>query len=173
MSLVTLGVVSDTHLPGFGSALPRALVVGLRLARVTQILHCGDQTSRLAQELLAGIAPVVAVAGNNDDQTLVEQWGYRRIFTTGGVRIGLVHGHAGSGRDTPSRACDGFADAAVDVICFGHSHQPLVERRGDVLLVNPGSPTDRRRERQFSFALLTLRDGKPEAEVRRFDDRSP
>jgi putative phosphoesterase len=172
MNALTVGVVSDTHLPHFGAALPRALVDGLRQAQVAQIVHCGDHTSPLAEELLARIAPFAAVAGNGDDPELVARWGWRRILTVGDVRIGLVHGHAGRGRDTPARACGAFETERVDVVCFGHSHQPLIERRGDVLLVNPGSPTDKRRERQYSFALLTIRDGKPEAELRRFDDRS-
>jgi putative phosphoesterase len=169
---VTVGVVSDTHLPDFGSTLPRALVEGLRQARVTQILHCGDHTSPLAEELLARIAPVVAVAGNCDGPGLVERWGYQRTVTIGGVRVGLVHGHAGRGRDTPSRAQGTFDRDRVDVVCFGHSHQPLIERRGSVLLVNPGSPADKRRERQYSFALLMIRDGKPKAELHCFDDCS-
>jgi len=173
MSSLTFGVVSDTHLPHFGSALPRALVEGLRQAQVSQILHCGDHTSPLTEALLARLAPVLAVAGNCDDEALVERWGYRRIVTAGGVRIGLVHGHAGQGRDTPSRALSAFASTPVDVVCFGHSHQPLVEPRASVLLVNPGSPTDKRRERRYSFALLALRDGRAEAELRYFDDRSP
>ncbi|MGP6157352.1 MAG: metallophosphoesterase family protein [Vulcanimicrobiaceae bacterium] len=172
MSELTLGVISDTHLPHFGSALPRALLDGLRDAGVTQILHCGDHTSPLTEALLARVAPVVAVAGNCDGYTLVERWGRRRIVTAGGVRIGLVHGHEGSGRDTPSRAYGAFEKGTVDVVCFGHSHQPLIERRAGVLLLNPGSPTDKRREARYSFALLCIGAGKAEAELRYFDDRS-
>jgi putative phosphoesterase len=173
MSVVTLGVVSDTHLPHFGSALPRALIDGLTRAQVTAVLHCGDHTSAIAEQLLARVAPVAAVAGNGDGAALVARWGYRRVLTEGGVRIGLVHGHAGRGRDTPGRARGAFDDEPVDVICFGHSHQPLIERRGSVLLVNPGSPTDKRRQPRYSFALLTLRDGRAEAALQYFDDRSP
>jgi len=170
---LAIGVVSDTHLPRFGTRLPRALVEGLRAARVARIFHCGDHTDALACELLARIAPVDAVAGNNDRPALAAIWGYRRTIAVEGIRIGLVHGHEGRGRDAAERALNAFAAAPVDVVCFGHSHRPLIERRGGVLLVNPGSPTDKRREPRYSFALLTVRDRAADAELQFFDDRSP
>ncbi len=93
-------------------------------------------------------------------------------MTIGGVRVGLVHGHEGpDGEDIPSRAYGAFGDQ-VDVICFGHSHKPLMERRGSVLMLNPGSPTDKRGESQYSFAVLRLHDGTAEAELHRYDDGS-
>ena len=61
----------------------------------------------------------------------------------------------------------------VDVVAFGHSHVPLVERRGSVLLVNPGSPTDRRRQPAYSFGLLRIGEGGEVAgEIVRFTSRA-
>lgn len=158
-----IAVVSDTHLPRFGRALPAALVRGIADARVDRILHAGDWTDPLALELLERLAPVDGVAGNNDGPELHERFGTRRILELGGVRIGLTHGHLGPGATTPARAQRAFSDeppGSLGAIVFGHSHIPLVERRPDgTWLVNPGSPTDRRRQPSFSWALLTIEDG--------------
>lgn len=154
-----LGVVSDTHLPRFGRELPPALVRGLRRARVELIAHCGDLTEPLALQLLEAIAPVVAVAGNNDDKTLYRRLGERTIVEAEDARIGMVHGHAGKGRSTPDRAFGAFDDDEVDAVLFGHSHIPYRTRRDGVLLFNPGSPTDKRMNPAYSYGILRV-DGK-------------
>jgi uncharacterized protein len=64
--MTTIGLVSDTHFPRFGRALPRALEDGLRCAKVERIFHMGDLTDALAIPLFEAIAPFDAVAGNND-----------------------------------------------------------------------------------------------------------
>lgn len=152
-----IAVVSDTHLPRFGRALPPALADGLRAAAPELILHCGDWTAEFAVDLLAAIAPVEAVAGNNDGPELHGRFGRRRVVSAGGRRIGLVHGDLGPGGTTPERARRSFGPGEVDVVCFGHSHIPLVERLPDGrLLLNPGSPTDRRRQPNPTWALLTV-----------------
>jgi uncharacterized protein len=77
---LVFGVVSDTHLPRFGTALPSALVRGLVKAQVQAILHCGDLTKRIAIELLEEIAPVIAVAGNNEGKELRKELGDRVLL---------------------------------------------------------------------------------------------
>lgn len=168
-----IGVVSDTHMPRFGRELPRALVEGLRSAGVERIVHCGDFTSPEVADLLERIAPLDAVAGNNDGPALVARFGRRRIIELGGVRIGVVHGDEGPGRTTAQRAQQAFAGDAVGVILFGHSHIPLVERLpAGCWLVNPGSPTDKRRQPRFSWALLELDGVQVSPRLLYFDDRS-
>ena len=149
-------VVGDTHLPRFGRALPPRLVDELRGA--DHILHVGDIVDAFVLDLLDELAPTTAVAGNNDPPELHQRLGLRRIFEVGEVRIGMTHGHDGPGRTTPDRAHRAFADAdpAVHAIAFGHSHQPMIERRDGVWLLNPGSPTDRRRQPTFSCLRLEL-----------------
>ena len=166
--MTVVGVVSDTHLWRPGATLPLALEHGLVEAGVSMILHCGDHTTAIAAELLERIAPVQAVAGNNDGPEIASRWGYRRVVEVEAIRIGLVHGDAGRGRTTPQRAANAFAAEPVDVVCFGHSHQPLIERQGAVLLVNPGSPTDKRREPSFSYALLRVDGRNTTAELHTF-----
>jgi predicted phosphodiesterase len=58
------------------------------------------------------------------------------------------------------------------VICFGHSHQPLCERRGSLWLVNPGSPTDKRTEPRYSFAIMDIARGRVRPRLVFFDRRA-
>lgn len=161
-------LIGDTHLPRFGRSLPGSLADALRGADL--ILHAGDHTDPFVMDLLEAFAPTEAVAGNNDPPELVERLGMTRIVTVGEVRIGLVHGHAGPGRTTPDRAMQAFADAdpPVHAVAFGHSHQPMVERRDGTWLLNPGSPTDRRRQPYFSFMRFDVRGGVIQPELVRF-----
>jgi uncharacterized protein len=149
-------LIGDTHLPRFGRALPPVLETALHDA--DRILHAGDLTAPFVLDLLEAFARTDAVAGNNDPPELHERLGSVRIVNIEGIRIGLTHGHLGPGRTTPERAWRTFAelDPAVDAIAFGHSHQPMIERREGVWLLNPGSPTDRRRQPAFSFLRLVV-----------------
>jgi putative phosphoesterase len=172
-----IGVVSDTHLPQFGRALPRALVDCLRRAAVDRILHLGDHTEPEVPALFEAIAPFDAVAGNNDGEALAARYGRSKIVTLDGVRIGMTHGDLGAGQTTPERAAATFAPDAVDVVLFGHSHIPRLERLEDGRwLLNPGSPTARRQQPRFSWAVLdvALIAGVAEVrgELRYYDDRS-
>jgi uncharacterized protein len=156
--VTVVGVVSDTHLPRFGRALPSALERGLRRAGVERILHLGDLTDVLAVPLFEAIAPFDAVAGNNDGEEIRARFGRRKIVTIEGVRVGMVHGD-GKGRSTKDRAVAAFVPGEVDVVLFGHSHIPYVGDVGGVLVANPGSPTDKRMNPLYSYALLTV-DGR-------------
>lgn len=168
--MTVLGIVSDTHLPRFGRMLPVALVAGLRAAAVDRIIHCGDMTDLIAVELLSVIAPVDAVAGNNDGAEISTRFGRKRIVTIDGVRIGIVHGDAGR-HAAPRNALAAFATEPIDLICFGHSHRPLLERHGDRVLLNPGSPTDKRVMPTYSYAIVRVDAGTFEAEIHTYPDR--
>jgi uncharacterized protein len=162
--MTTIGLVSDTHFPRFGRALPRALETGLRAAKVSRILHMGDFTDMLALPLLEAIAPVEAVAGNNDPEEIWSRFGRKKILTIDGVRIGLVHGDVGRG-NAHQNAIATFAGEPVDVILYGHSHRPIVEQRDAQLIANPGSPTDRRMMSTFSYGIMTIDAGRPSIEL--------
>jgi putative phosphoesterase len=168
-----IGVVADTHLPRFGRALPEALVRGLTDPPIDLVLHLGDMTDLLAVDLLEEIAPVRAVAGNNDAPRVRARYPERDVLEAEGVRLGLVHGHAGRGRTTEERALAAFAGEPLDAVLYGHSHLPACRRLGDGRwLINPGSPTDRRRQPHYSYALLEIRAGAVSAELRFYADRA-
>ncbi|MBB6735185.1 metallophosphoesterase family protein [Cohnella zeiphila] len=167
-----IGVVSDTHMPRAAKSLPAALVQAFR--RVDRILHAGDWTDLSVLAHLSRIAPVDGVAGNNDGADIVRRLGYRKTIEVGPVRIGLVHGHGDGGRGaTAERALKAFADDDVQAVVFGHSHIPMLEERDGVLLFNPGSPTDKRRQSRFSCGLLDIEDGRIRARHVFFEDKSP
>jgi len=168
--IVRVGVVSDTHVPEKARVLP--LVMMRAFEGVDLIVHAGDLVAASVIEALARIAPVHAVAGNNDPPDLVQALGRRRVVTAGGVKIGLVHGDRGRGRNTPDRAARAFGEGEVAWVVFGHSHLPFLGPapvlEGEppppaVTLFNPGSPTDRRHAPRKSFGLLEIEDGKVSA----------
>jgi putative phosphoesterase len=160
-----LVIVGDTHLPRFGRALPAPLVEAL--GEADRILHAGDHTQPFVFDLLEAIAPTVSVAGNNDDPELHRRLGTSKVVRVEAVRIGVTHGHLGPGRTTPERAFRAFAslEPPPDAIAFGHSHQPMVERRDGIWMLNPGSPTDRRRQASFSFLLVEVDGGELRPEL--------
>ena len=155
-------VVSDTHMPGRAKALPRRLLADLEGADM--ILHAGDFATADVLEMLARLAPVKAVYGNVDEPELRRVLPRRTKVDVQGKTVGLVHGDSPS-LPTVQRAQAEFVDETVAGIVFGHSHRPLLRREDGVLLFNPGSPTDRRSERRFSYGRLWVdRDGELQAE---------
>ncbi len=158
-----IGVISDTHMPRRGRQLPPQ--VAELFAGVELILHAGDINDWAVLRELNAIALTEAVAGNTDSAAMADILGYRKTFQLKWFQIGLTHGHLGQGRSTPERAWHAFPQA--DVVVFGHSHQPYNRIHRGVLLLNPGSATDRRREPQCSVAILTLQK-KPQAKIIRF-----
>ncbi len=159
---LTIGVISDTHLypEPRGRDLPATLLDELARAAPGLILHAGDILAPWVLDRLGESAPVLAVRGNGDPAGLFPELPLARIVTVGAHRLGLTHGHLGRGATTPLRAYNTFADADPPVGCvvFGHSHQPLARRHdpGDIILFNPGSPTDKRAQPYFSFGLLRI-----------------
>lgn len=168
--MARIGLLSDTHLPRRGRALPAALTAGL--AGVDALLHLGDLTDPGVVALGEAIAPFDAVAGNNDGALLRARFGRAKIVTHAGVRIGMVHGD-GWGGTTLQRALAAFDHATVDVIAFGHSHTPYCERHGAIWVINPGSPTDKRFSPRYSYAILEVAEGLVTPRLVHFDDRRP
>lgn len=149
-----IGVISDTHIPRRRASLPDE--VHRIFGGVDLILHAGDINDWSVLRELNTIALTEAIAGNTDANAMSEVLGERRMLGLAGFKVGLTHGHLGKGKSTPERAFSLFMQA--DVIVFGHSHQPYNQKHRGVLLLNPGSATDRRREPYCSVAILTLED---------------
>lgn len=165
-----IGVVSDTHMSRMAKALPQTLLEHFR--GIDLILHLGDWVVLDVYEQLAALAPVEGIAGNNDGREIVSRFGEKKILDLAGRRIGLVHGHKPyTGRGTDENARRAFHGEQLDAILFGHSHQPYIRNDGGVLLFNPGSPTDKRRERRYSIGLLEIGDSGIEARHVFFDSK--
>lgn len=146
-------VLSDTHMPKKAKQLPARLIKDLEDCH--SIIHAGDwQTAELYHQL-QGYAPVIGVTGNVDGPELKSLLKTKEIFRAGDYHIGIVHGH-GTGKTTEKRAMETFADDEVDFIIYGHSHIPVLKKINGVIVFNPGSPTDKRRQQQFSYGILTV-----------------
>ena len=154
-----VAVLSDTHITGIARDLPPA--AWELLAGADAVLHAGDVVTEHLLDDLAAVAPTYAVRGNND-RRLPESIPERLEVDLGGVRIAMVH-DAGSAKGRRARLRRWFPRARVAV--YGHSHIPFVEDDGDLLMLNPGSPTDRRRMPTFTMAVLELGPDGPAAEL--------
>ncbi len=150
-----LAIVSDTHMPKGGRALPAACVE--RLQAADAILHAGDF---MAPEVLEAFErfgpPLYAVYGNVDAPELKQRLPAVRAVDVEGVRIVLVH-DAGPSDGRLERLRSHFKDA--DAVVFGHSHLPLLEEREGFAIFNPGSPTERRRAPQHTMGLAEVSAG--------------
>jgi uncharacterized protein len=128
-----------------------------RLGEAELILHGGDVVGPPVLEGLRSLAPVEAVAGNMDHAELLEILPKRRVVEVGGARIGMVHiGGPASGR--PERLAGSFA--GCEAVVYGHTHVPEVTRVGEVWVLNPGSPTERRSAPVHSMLMLEIEAGE-------------
>jgi len=153
---VTALILADTHVPRFRPELPAGL--GPHLEACDVILHAGDVTAPGVLDGLAAHAPVLAVHGNADGPDLVAWGAPERVETQiGGVEVAMVH-DAGPVRGRPARLARWFPRA--ELVVYGHSHIPSIVSDGPRLLVNPGSPTWKRRQQHPTAALARLEPGQ-------------
>jgi putative phosphoesterase len=122
--------------------------------RADLIVHAGDATRAAVLDSLACFAPVQAAMGNNDHAD-VAAWGAREAaqLEIAGFQLGLIH-DAGPARGRARRMRRRFPNA--NVVVFGHSHIPMDVDSEDVgiRLVNPGSPTWKRRQPYPTYAIV-------------------
>lgn len=149
-------VLSDTHMPKRGKSLPEPLVN--ELSNVDLIIHAGDWTTLDVLYQLENYAPVIGVSGNIDPPEVNQFFGKKKVLEVITFKIGIVHGHVGKKKTTPERALEAFKGEELDVIIFGHSHIPYQEYHEGTLLFNPGSPTDKRLQKSYSFGILQIHD---------------
>jgi putative phosphoesterase len=109
-------------------------------------------------EELRELAPVEAVRGNMDRPDL-SSLPERRLVEAGGVSIGMVH-DPGPRAGREQRLAAAFP--GCEAVVYGHTHIPQVERHGGLLVLNPGSPTERRRAPFRSLLVLDLHGGRIE-----------
>ena len=138
--------------------MPASLVPYLKGADL--ILHAGDVMDPALLDELAAYTPVKTVRGNLDppEAGLPETL----EFGFGGERVAMIH-DSGPKRGRRSRMRRRFPRARV--VVFGHSHIPWLEDEDGLMLLNPGSPTDRRRQPEHTFALLRAGGGRVSAEI--------
>lgn len=147
-----IGVISDTHIPQF-KKLPDA--IWEHFANVELIIHAGDLSILRVIDELETLVPVVAVQGNIEYEEVAEKLPIKREVVVGHCRIGIVH-ILGDSHTRAKIARQAFPNARV--VIYGHSHIPCNEDRNGLLLFNPGSATDRRRQPTCSIGILHVDD---------------
>ncbi|MCP3423484.1 metallophosphoesterase family protein [Nocardioides pinisoli] len=149
-------LLADTHVPKRARDLPAEVWAAVEEADL--VVHAGDWVDvRLLDELEARSARLVACWGNNDHGELRERLPEVARVEVEGVRLGVVH-ETGQAKGREERMSVGHPD--LDVLVFGHSHIPwdTVTPTG-LRLLNPGSPTDRRRQPHCTYMTATAADG--------------
>jgi uncharacterized protein len=150
-------VISDTHIPTRAKSLPAEVWVEVGAADV--VLHAGDWVDvRVLDELEAAARRLVGVYGNNDHGALTERLPLEARAEIEGIRFGVVH-ETGPSAGRESRCGRRYPD--LDVLVFGHSHIPWDTTTSSGLrLLNPGSPTDRRRQPHRTYLTATAHRGR-------------
>jgi uncharacterized protein len=117
------------------------------------ILHGGDFVAASVLRELGELAQVEAVYGNVDEPALQALLPERRVVEVEGARIGMVH-IAGPRAGREERLVSLFP--GCDAVVYGHTHVPQAEQHQGVWILNPGSPTERRRAPQRSMLVLDI-----------------
>lgn len=148
--MLRIGLISDTH----GLLRPQAETF---LAGSDFIVHAGDIGSEHILESLAALAPLTVVRGNIDHGAWANRLPYSDCLVAGGLRLYAIH-------DLSDLPIDPL-EARIDVVVYGHSHEPRVETHGNVLYVNPGSAGPRRFRLPIAIGELLIDAGRVSARI--------
>jgi putative phosphoesterase len=164
---VRLLMVADTHVPKRARDLPAQ--VWDEVDRADVVLHAGDWVDLETFERLEQRARrLVAVHGNNDGPALRARMPEVAEVDLGGLRFAMIH-DSGPAARRPERLAAAFPSA--DVVVFGHSHIPWdTQEPGGPRLLNPGSPTDRRRQPACTYLTATVVPADTGGDVARLID---
>jgi uncharacterized protein len=155
--VLRVGLISDTH----GVLRPEAVEF---LRGSDHIVHAGDVGDAEILDVLSSLAPLTAVRGNNDRGRWAARLPEVQRLSIGPARVFVIHDLGAMDIDPP--------DEGVDVVVYGHSHRPQVQRRDAVLYVNPGSAGPRRFGLPVAAAELVVAEGAVSARIREFRGRN-
>jgi uncharacterized protein len=154
---VRLLVIADTHVPKRARDLPAVVWTAVDQADV--VVHAGDWVDvSLLDRLEARSRTLLGVYGNNDGPALRSRLPEVARAVLDGLRVAVVH-ETGDAQGRERRCTARFPDS--DVLFFGHSHIPWDSTTvGGLRLLNPGSPTDRRRQPYATYLTATVHSGQ-------------
>jgi putative phosphoesterase len=162
-----LALIADTHIfPSGNRSIPEAVLDLFDRAGVDRVIHAGDIACQPVLDQLATIAPVIAVRGNNDHGEFGRRLPHMVEMHAGDRLVRLIHGDGGKS----ARAVATEVAPGADCVIYGHSHIPKVERAGGAILVNPGSPNDRRWHPHFGVGFLEITPDRVRPELILFTD---
>ncbi|WP_314650608.1 metallophosphoesterase [uncultured Microbacterium sp.] len=148
-------LLADTHVPARARRLPDDVWRAVDEADV--VVHAGDWVDLATFEALEERSRrLIAVWGNNDGDELRERMPEFAVARIEGVNLGVVH-ETGAARGREARMDARYPDGVLDLLVFGHSHIPWDSTTPQgIRLLNPGSPTDRRRQPVCTLMTATI-----------------
>lgn len=151
-----IGIIADTHIPIKALSIPEKVLKAFK--NVDMVIHAGDLIdARTIKQLQKYCPNVKAVCGNMDEHDLKETLPEKQILKIGKYRVGVMHGW-GPPNSIIKVLKETFKKDKVDIIIFGHSHNPINEMVDGILFFNPGSPTDTTFAPYNSYGLIELND---------------
>jgi len=151
-----IGVISDTHIPDRSKDLPLKILNDFK--NLDMIIHAGDLIDLSVLDKLKNICPQVkAVWGNMDPAEVRKKLPEKEVFKVLNYKIGLTHGY-GHPQKLIELMQEIFKHDKVDIIIFGHSHNPVNEYRNNILYFNPGSLTDKIFSIYNSYGIIEIND---------------
>ena len=150
---MNIGIVSDTH----SKPIPQQLIHDFE--NVDMIIHAGDFCGENDYKKFYEMKELKAVFGNMDEAKLKRLLPRRQIFKIGAVTFGLFHGE-GTAANIFETVQNEFKKEKVNVVIFGHSHQPMNATIKGVLYFNPGSPNDAICAPYCSYGILEIQNDK-------------
>ena len=146
-----IAVISDTH-----GHLPVALIAALKNADL--IIHAGDIDRGDILEALETLAPVLAVRGNMDRGDWTKEIPTTEMAVIEDMLVYVLHDRFKLDLEPES--------IGVKMVISGHTHRPLIEKKGEVIYLNPGSASEPRGGFMPSFALITLNDHRVDIQIK-------
>lgn len=144
-------IVSDTHRKN------ENYFKALELVKPQLVIHCGDAEGSEYALSEAADCPVQIVLGNNDFFSYLPKELELRL---GSFRVWVTHGHnyyVSMGRERIKREA---AVRGMDIVIYGHTHKPVVDKKDGVIAVNPGSLSYPRQEGHRPSYIVMEVEGK-------------
>ncbi len=146
-------IVADTHFGPSDIKLPQSLVEDLKSADI--IVHAGDLTCQAMLQYMQSMGDFRGVQGNMDSKSIRAALPEKLAFEVNGVKIGVIHGEQGPAGFL-DRVSASMRDSNCQIIICGHLHNAFIEKRENIIYLNPGSPTDKRFAKKNSYGVIEI-----------------
>ena len=159
-------VFSDTH----GDVEAMRDIISRHRNNVDIVIHLGDCLKDL-QSVMVDFPTIanLGVMGNCDYAFMYPNAKYEGTFTVEGIKIFYTHGHKYNVKNGYDYIVSNAKFNNAGIVLFGHSHVSVIEKRGDVTVINPGSLSYPRDSSLGTYAMLEIKDGKLKAEIKELD----
>ncbi len=153
-----IGIISDTH-----GGLDQAEKAVNSMGQIDLLVHAGDTYTDAEYIKNKFNIEVIAVSGNTDGLSNNPS---EKILTLEGKKIFLTHGHRYGVKYGLDKLYYRALELEADIVIYGHSHMPLYIKEGNVIVINPGSPSRPRGGSKPSYALLEINSNQIDVEIK-------